>query len=192
MVAVNSTMLPLGSAAPDFELADTTSSGGAVSKGDFAGQAMLVMFICNHCPYVLRVMPELAELANKARQQGFAVVAISSNDIENYPQDGPQAMRVFAEENRFEFPYLYDESQAVAKAYRAACTPDFYVFDRAHTLQYRGQMDGARPSNDLPADGQDLQAALDAVAAQRPVSTEQIPSIGCNIKWKAGNAPDYF
>lgn len=153
---------------------------------------MLIMFICNHCPYVLRLMPQLADLANKAQQNGFAVAAISSNDIENYPQDAPPRMREFAIANSFEFPYLFDETQEVAKAYKAACTPDFFVFDSAHKLRYRGQMDAARPSNNLPADGQDLQAALDAIASGREVSLEQVPSIGCNIKWKAGNAPNYF
>ena len=192
MVAVNSTMLPLGTAAPAFTLRDATS-GTDVSLSDFDDKpVVLVMFISNHCPYVKHVAAELGRLGSDYGHQGVGIVAIGSNDIENYPDDAPARMVEFAAANGFTFPYLFDETQEVALAYRAACTPDFFVFDTDRTLVYRGQLDGARPSNDVPVDGRDLRAALDAALDGEPIPEPQRPSMGCNIKWKAGNAPDYF
>jgi hypothetical protein len=150
------------------------------------------MFICNHCPYVKHVVSEIARIGSESQARGVAVVAISSNDAEQYPQDGPSAMAEFAAAHGFTFPYLYDESQAVAQAYQAACTPDFFLFDADRRLVYRGQLDGARPSNEVPVDGRDLRAALDAVLAGRPVPGPQLASLGCNIKWKPGNEPAWF
>ncbi len=190
MVAVNSTMLPLGTAAPDFNLPDV--SGRTVSLSEFKGRPLLVMFICNHCPYVKHLRSALAQLGRDYVPKGVAIVAISSNDVAGYPQDGPELMKVEAKEAGYNFAYLYDESQSVAKAYRAACTPDFFLFDQAHRLVYRGQFDDSRPKNNLPVTGKDLREALDAVLAGKPVAPVQKPSIGCNIKWKPGNAPDYF
>ena len=179
-----STMLPLGTSAPPFALPDV--SGKTVSIADFQNApALLVMFICNHCPYVKHVRSGLAKLACDYQAQGVAVVAISSNDIESHPDDSPAKMAVEAKEADYTFPYLYDESQAVARAYQAACTPDFFLFDREKRLVYRGQLDDSRPGNGIPVTGKDLRAALDAVIARKPVATEQKPSIGCNIKWKA-------
>lgn len=192
MVSVLSTMQELGSLAKPFSLPDVTDQDRLVSLDDFSGKAVLLMFICNHCPYVIHVMPELVELANRAKQKGFAVAAISSNDAQDYPQDGPEPMGTFARQYGFEFPYLYDESQAVAKDYGAACTPDFFVFDSNHRLQYRGQMDDSRPGNGKLVTGADLQAALDAIRGGRVPDEAQTPSMGCNIKWRAGNEPDYF
>ena len=192
MVATASTMLPLGTQAPDFTLRDVTT-GTDVSLSDFADKpVVLVMFISNHCPYVRHVAAELARIGSEYRSQGVGVVAIGSNDIEHYPDDAPVRMVEFAATHGFTFPYLHDESQAVALAYRAACTPDFFVFDSDRALVYRGQLDGARPSNDVPVDGRDLRAALDAALDGSPVAEPQLPSMGCNIKWKAGNEPDYF
>ncbi len=191
MVAVPSTMQALGNPASSFSLPNVTANN-TVSDGDFIGQPMLVMFICNHCPYVIHIAEAMVALANQAAQRGFAVVAISANDAQAYPQDGPDKMAEFARAYGFEFPYLYDESQSVAKAFGAACTPDFFVYDRNHRLQYRGQMDASRPNNDLPVNGADLHAALDDVLAGRVTSESQAPSIGCNIKWRSGNEPDYF
>ena len=190
MVAVNSTMLPLGTAAPDFRLPDT--NGKTVSLVDFQGKPLLVAFICNHCPYVKHIGAGLAQLGRDYSSRGAAMVGISSNDVANYPQDGPREMAREARDAGYNFPYLYDESQTIAKSYRAACTPDFYLFDRNHRLVYRGQFDDSRPGNGLPVTGKDLRAALDAVLAGKPASPNQKPSIGCNIKWKAGNEPDYF
>jgi hypothetical protein len=150
------------------------------------------MFICNHCPFVKHVRAELARLGRTFGEQGFGIVAISSNDAEKYPDDSPDKMRAEAVEAGYTFPYLHDKSQEIAKAYRAACTPDFYVFDREHRLAYRGQLDDSRPSNGVPVTGRDLRAAMEAVLARRPVEAKQMPSIGCNIKWKAGNEPDYY
>jgi peroxiredoxin len=181
-------MLPLGTPAPDFRLPDT--DGRAVALGDFRdAPALLVAFICNHCPYVKHVRHELAVLAEEYRKKGVAVVGINSNDVENYPDDRPELMAREKAEVGYTFPYLYDESQAVARAYEAACTPDFYVFDRSRTLAYRGQLDGSRPGNGVPVTGRDLRAALDAVLAGRPIEGDQRPSMGCNIKWKRGNEP---
>ena len=191
MVLVNSTMLPLGTKAPDFLLPDTT--GRQVSLADFKdAPALLVIFMCNHCPYVKHIRSHLAELTREYQAKGAAIVGINSNDAAAYPDDSPEAMRREVKETGYVFPYLYDETQEVAKAYGAACTPDFYLFDRSRRLVYRGQMDDSRPGNDKPVTGRDLRAALDAVLAGREISQNQIPSAGCNIKWKPGNAPDYF
>jgi len=190
MVEVPSTMLPLGSPAPPFFLNDT--EGTEVALADFAeAPALLVMFICNHCPYVIHVFDELVELARDYQMRGVSVVAINANDVDNYPQDSPRKMAEEAKARGFTFPYLFDPTQEVAKAYRAACTPDFFVFDAERRLVYRGQLDDARPGNNKPVTGADLRAALDAVLTDQPVSPTQRPSAGCNIKWKPGNAPDY-
>ncbi len=190
MVATPSTMLPLGTQAPDFRLPDT--AGRVVSRDDFAEQpALLVMFICNHCPYVRHVADEIARVGREYQDRGVGVVAINSNDVAQQPGDDPVAMAAFATERGFVFPYLYDETQAVAATYHAACTPDFFLFDAERRLVYRGQLDGARPSNEVPIDGRDLRAALDAVLAGMPVPEPQLPSMGCNIKWKPGREPEY-
>jgi peroxiredoxin len=191
MVSVPSTMLELGTLAPDFSLPDT--DGRTVSPGDFQdAKALLVMFICNHCPYVKHVQHELVRVARDYGPRGLAAVAISANDAEKYPDDAPAKMQEEKARVGYPFPYLYDETQAVAKAYRAACTPDFFLFDAERRLVYRGQLDGSRPKNAAPVTGKDLRAALDAVLAGRPVPPEQIPSVGCNIKWKPGNEPTWF
>ncbi|MCC6698949.1 MAG: thioredoxin family protein [Candidatus Hydrogenedentes bacterium] len=191
MVLTPSTMLPLGTKAPSFSLPDT--AGMQVTLEDFASsKALLVMFICNHCPYVKHVAEELARLGRDYQAKGVGVVAIGSNDADLYPDDAPAMMAREVESRGYTFPYLYDASQAVAKAYRAACTPDFYVFDGERRLAYRGQLDDSRPGNGVPVTGRDLRAALDAVLAGQPVAGQQRPSMGCNIKWKRGNAPDYF
>lgn len=184
MAETPSTMLPLGTAAPDFTLPDTVS-GKEISLSDIqSDQATVVMFLCNHCPFVKHVNPELVRLANDYQAKNVAFVAISSNDVENYPQDSPQRMKEVAETLGYPFPYLYDEDQSVARAYQAACTPDFFIFDDAMKLVYRGQLDSSRPGNSIPLNGQDIRAALDAILAGDPVSADQRPSIGCNIKWK--------
>lgn len=191
MVKTASTMLPLGTAAPDFSLLNV--DGRTVSLQDFAGApALLVAFLCNHCPFVKHIAPEFQRLAEEYQEKGVAVVAINSNDASHYPDDSPERMVTEAEERGYSFPYLYDEEQAVAKAYRAACTPDFYLFDGKQHLVYRGQMDSSRPNSGVPVTGQDLRAALDAVLAGQPVPEPQRPSIGCNIKWRADQEPDYF
>ncbi len=190
MVKTPSTMLPLGTAAPDFSL-PCAISGQAVSKADFAGKPLLVMFICNHCPFVKHLADPLASLTSEYLEKGLAVVGISSNDISTHPDDSPEKMKAEAASRGYKFPYLYDETQEVAKSYRAACTPDFFLFDAQHNLVYRGQFDDTRPDSGT-ATGADLKAALDAVLASQPAIAEQKPSVGCNIKWKAGNAPDYF
>jgi peroxiredoxin len=191
MVKTASTMLPLGSRAPSFSLPNV--DGRTVSHTEFEGQpGLLVMFICNHCPFVIHLQKDLANCARVYQEKGLGIVAISSNDAETYPQDGPAQMRRVAQEQGYTFPYLYDESQDVAKAYHAACTPDFFLFDHDRKLVYRGQFDDSRPDSGIPITGKDLRAACDAVLAGRPVPAQQRPSIGCNIKWKAGNAPSYF
>lgn len=191
MVRTASTMLPLGTAAPGFSL--TNVDGRTVSLADLGdAPALLVIFMCNHCPYVKHVAPELARLADEYARRGVAVVGINSNDVANFPADSPERMVAEAEQRGYTFPYLYDETQTVAKAYRAACTPDFYVFDRARRLVYRGQMDDSRPNSAIPVTGRDLRAALDAVLVGRPTSDQQQPSLGCNIKWRAGSEPEYF
>jgi peroxiredoxin len=191
MALTASTMLPLGSKAPRFRLPDTDAK--TVSLDDFKdAPVLLVMFICNHCPYVKHVRHELAKLARDYRGKGVGVVAISANDVTTHPDDSPERMAQEKKAAGYEFPYLYDETQEVAKAYQAACTPDFYVFDRGRTLVYRGQLDDSRPGNNVPVTGRDLREALDAVLAGRPVPEKQKPSMGCNIKWKPGNQPSYF
>ena len=192
MVRTASTMmLPLGAAAPDFALPDT--EGRIVRLADFDGApALLVIFMCNHCPYVKHIADHLAQLAKEYQAKGVAIVGINANDVQNYPDDSPEKMREEVKRRGYTFPYLYDETQEVAKAYHAACTPDFFLFDRERRLVYRGQLDDSRPSNGLPVTGKDLRAALDAVLAGRPVPSEQKPSLGCNIKWKPGNEPDWF
>jgi peroxiredoxin len=185
MARTESTMLPLGTPAPDFRLPDTVS-GKTVSLEDVAGdKGTLVMFICNHCPFVKHVLDELARLGGEYPERGIGVVAISSNDITGYPQDRPERMAELAQARGLSFPYLYDESQNTARAYDAACTPDFFVFDANRKLAYRGQLDDARPGNNIPVTGKDLRAALDALIEGKPVPKEQKPSIGCNIKWKS-------
>ena len=184
MARTESNMLELGTIAPDFNLPDTVS-GEMISFSSLkSDKATVVMFTCNHCPYVLHVNDEIVRLAKDYQAKGVSFVAISSNDVENYPQDAPDKMKILAKEVGYTFPYLYDESQEVAKAYDAACTPDFYVFDKDAKLVYRGQLDGARPHLDVPVTGKDLRKALDAVLAGKPVDVVQKPSLGCNIKWK--------
>jgi peroxiredoxin len=184
-------MLPLGTPAPDFRLPDT--AGKMIALGDCkSAPALVIMFICNHCPYVKHIQPGLAQFARDYQARGAAVVAISSNDVETHPADSPAKMAQEAKSAGYTFPYLYDESQATAKAYRAACTPDIFLFDADRKLVYRGQFDDSRPGNGAPVTGKDLRAAMDAVLAGKPVSPRQIPSVGCNIKWKSGNAPEYF
>lgn len=184
MAAVPSNMLPLGTIAPDFELLDVVSGKRLSLSTVQSNKATVIMFICNHCPYVKHVNKGLVELANHYQPRGVTFVAISSNDVEAYPADAPEKMKEVAAEHGYSFPYLYDEDQSVAKVYQAACTPDFYVFDGAMKLVYRGQMDGSRPRNDVPVTGEDLRVTLDAVLSGEPVSEEQRPSLGCNIKWK--------
>ncbi|MEJ2406910.1 MAG: thioredoxin family protein [Candidatus Thiodiazotropha sp.] len=191
MARTPSTMLELGTPAPDFSLPEPVS-GRTVSLKDFSGRPLLVVFICNHCPYVLHIADKLAEMAATFQQSDVEFVAINSNDVTNYPDDSPEKMPAMSERFGFTFPYLFDETQDVAKAYRAACTPDFYLFDADHQLVYRGQFDDARPRNDEPVTGADLGDAIKALLANMPPLEEQKPSLGCNIKWRAGNEPDYF
>ena len=190
MVQTPSTMLPLGTVVPPFSLPDT--EGKLVSLAGFSdAKAVLVIFMCNHCPFVVHIREDLVALAKKYQAKGVAVVGISANDADAYPDDAPDKLAEAARQFGFTFPYLYDETQEVAKAYRAACTPDFFLFDDNRKLVYRGQMDGSRPGNDVPVTGEDLRTALDAVLEGHSIATEQKPSIGCNIKWKPGNEPDY-
>lgn len=184
MALTPSNMLPLGTPAPDFRLPDI--SGKVVSLADCkTAPALAVFFICNHCPYVKHIRAGLAQFGSDAQRGGVAVVAISSNDVTTHPADSPEKMAEEAKAAGYTFPYLYDESQEVARAYQAACTPDIYLFDKNRKLVYRGQFDDSRPGNGRPVTGADLRAALDAVLAGRPVSTRQVPSMGCNIKWKS-------
>ncbi len=188
MVETASTMLALGTKAPDFELPDT--EGKIVSLKDFADKkALLAVFMCNHCPFVKHIIDKFVDIVREYQTRGVAVVGINSNDVDSYPQDSPSAMAREAKERGFTFPYLYDESQSVAKAYKAACTPDFFLFDDRRKLVYRGQMDDSRPGNAKPVTGADLKAAMDAVLAGKQVQGNQKPSMGCNIKWKPGNKP---
>ena len=192
MARTPSTMLALGTQAPDFSLPDVVT-GKAVALGDFAERkALLVMFISKHCPFVQHIKGELARLGRDYAGRDVGVVAISPNDIVNYPDDAPAELAALAGELGLRYPLCYDESQAVAKAYEAACTPDFFLFDAAHRLVYRGQLDGSRPGNEVANDGCDLRAALDSVLADTPVKAQQLASLGCNIKWRAGNEPPYF
>lgn len=180
-----SNMLALGTTAPEFSLKDTNSDDPLFTFSDIKGEkGTLVMFICNHCPFVLHLIDEVVRIANDYRVQGLGVVAISSNDIFKYPQDSPKLMTEFAFENNFEFPYLYDETQEVAKAYQASCTPDFFLFDNQNKLAYRGQLDDSRPGNGIPLSGNDLRGAIDGVIYNRIINPVQKPSIGCSIKWK--------
>jgi thiol-disulfide isomerase/thioredoxin len=184
MAQTASSMLPLGTVAPQFRLQDTNSSF-EYSYNELKGsKGTLVMFICNHCPFVIHVVDEIVRIANDYRVQGIGMIAISSNDVSNYPQDGPKLMAEFAFKNKIDFPYLYDESQEVAKAFEAACTPDFFLFDKNDKLFYRGQLDDSRPNNGIPLNGSDLRSAIDAIIYNRTLASPQKPSIGCNIKWK--------
>jgi peroxiredoxin len=185
-------MLELGAQAPEFALEDVVS-GQAVSLDTFAGRdALLVMFICQHCPFVIHIQDELARLGNDYAEAPLGIVAISSNSVQTHPMDDPAHLKAQAEKVGFKFPYCHDDSQDVAKAYKAACTPDFFLFDRDRKLVYRGQLDDSRPGNGKPVDGADLRAAIDAVLGGQPVSPDQKPSLGCNIKWHPGQAPEYF
>ncbi len=186
-----STMLPLGTTAPDFRLPDTT--GRIVGRDDFkSARALLVAFICNHCPYVKHIRNGWASFAREYQAKGLAIVGINSNDAAEYPEDGPRKMVDEVNKAGYVFPYLYDETQAVAAMYRAACTPDFFLFDADRRLVYRGQFDDSRPGNNVPVTGKDLRAVCAAALAGKSVSPTQKPSVGCNIKWKRGNEPDYF
>ncbi|KPK45111.1 MAG: alkyl hydroperoxide reductase [Phycisphaerae bacterium SG8_4] len=190
MAVTSSRMLALGTSAPDFSLTDT--AGNLVSLADFEkSPALLVVFMCNHCPFVKHVLDNLVELIKGYQAKEVAVVGINSNDVANYPDDSPEMMAELARESGFTFPYLYDQTQEIAKSYGAACTPDFFLFDGKRSLVYRGQMDDSRPGNGIPVTGADLTAAIDAVVAGKPVGREQKPSIGCNIKWKQGKEPEY-
>jgi peroxiredoxin len=192
MALTQSTMLSLGTKAPDFHLPDVIS-GKTISLEAFADrEALLVMFICQHCPFVKHVKHELAKLGKDYADQKLGLVAISANDVANYPDDSPENLKKMAQELDFIFPLCYDENQETAKAYTAACTPDFFLFDRDRHLAYRGQLDDSRPSNNLPVTGKDLRAAIDAILAGQQVDPAQKPSIGCNIKWKRGNEPPYY
>jgi peroxiredoxin len=192
MAATPSTMLPLGTEAPDFALPDVVT-GNTIRLDSFADKkALLVMFICRHCKYVQHVKVELARLGQDYHDADIGIVAISANDADAYPDDAPASLKEMAETASFSFPYCYDQTQAAAKVYTAACTPDFFLFDRQRKLVYRGQLDDSRPGNQLPVTGKDLRAAIKAVLADQPVTPLQKPSIGCNIKWKEGNAPSYF
>jgi peroxiredoxin len=191
MALTPSTMLPLGTTAPDFSLPDT--NGKIISLADFKNApALLVIFMCNHCPYVIHIRAGLAQLARDYAPKKAGIVGINSNDVENYLDDSPAKMKDEVKRAGYVFPYLFDESQAVAKNYHAACTPDIFLFDKNQKLVYRGQFDDSRPGNGIPVTGKDLRAALDAVLAGKPVSPNQKASMGCNIKWKSGNEPDYF
>jgi len=186
-----STMLELGTAAPDFSLLEP-ATGKMISLSNYTDSPLLVVFSCNHCPYVLHILKEFSAYANKYQQQGLSIVMINSNDVENYADDSPEKMVDLIKQYELEFAYLYDETQQVATAYRASCTPDLFLFDKSHKLVYRGQFDASRPGNDTVVTGEDLTTATEALINNIPISTDQIPSLGCNIKWKSGNEPDYF
>ena len=192
MALTASTMLPLGTKAPDFQLSDVVS-GETISLETFADKkTLLVAFICQHCPFVKHVKHEIARIGKDYADKEVGIVAISANDVANYPGDSPENLKKMAQELAFNFPLCYDESQETAKAYTAACTPDFFLFDADQKLVYRGQLDDSRPGNDKPVTGKDLRSAIDAVLASKEVSPDQKPSIGCNIKWKPGNEPPYY
>ena len=191
MVRTASTMLPLGTRAPDFTL--TNTDGQSVSLSDFRDKKTLVIiFMCNHCPYVKHVAPELTRVSNEYMSKGVGFIGISSNDVVAHPEDSPEMMKAEAAKQGYTFPYLYDADQSVAMAYHAACTPDIFVFDSSQLLVYRGQLDDSRPKTDKPLTGKDLRSALDCILAGKSVPSEQRPSIGCNIKWKEGSEPEYF
>ncbi len=189
MAATPSTMRKLGAPAPDFSLPDTR--GNTVSLSDFEGKPLLVSFICNHCPFVRHIGSKLGEVTAYLSRRGTGVVLVNANDVSSHPEDAPEKMPVFMKEFGISVPYLFDESQETAKAYEAACTPDFFLFDNRHRLVYRGQFDDARPGNDKPITGADLIAAAEALLAGKAVPAEQKPSIGCNVKWKPGNEPAF-
>ena len=191
MVQTPSAMLPLGTRAPDFDLLEP-ATGRMRSLADFEAPTLVVMFICNHCPFVIHVRDEITRLERDYAGRGVDFVAINSNDVDKYPQDGPDHMAELVREMGWKFPFLLDRTQEAGRAYHAACTPDFFVFDAARCLRYRGQLDDSRPSNGRPVTGADLRAAIDAVMSGKAAAAEQRPSIGCNIKWKPGNEPDYF
>ncbi|NEO29335.1 MAG: thioredoxin family protein [Symploca sp. SIO3C6] len=192
MAQTASTMLPLGTKAPEFQLPDVVS-GKTIALDSFAGKlGLLVMFICRHCPFVKHVQQELAQIGKDYNNTDLGIVAISANDAANYPNDAPDSLKEMAQQLAFTFPLCYDETQETTKAYTAACTPDFFVFDNKQQLVYRGQLDDSRPSNNLPVTGKDLRAALEALLSGETINPEQKPSIGCNIKWKPGNEPAYF
>lgn len=191
MARTPSTMLELGTLAPDFTLPDPVTDQ-QVSLSDYSSQPLLVIFSCNHCPYVLHILQPLTELLNQYRQKGIQCVMINANDVVNYSADSPEQMVALSQQLGFDFPYLYDESQQTAKAYQAACTPDIFLFDGEHRLFYRGQFDSARPGNQDPITGYDLKNAMDALLQNLMPPDNQMPSLGCNIKWKAGNEPEYF
>ena len=191
MAKVNSTMLPLGTQAPSFSLYDPEGNLFTLDHSS-KSNAFLVMFICNHCPFVHHIRKELARLANDYINRDVSIIAINSNDYETHPGDSPEKMKDEIIEWGYNFPYLVDEDQSVAIAYQASCTPDFFLFDSQQQLVYRGQLDGGRPSNDIPVNGRDIRAALDTLLAGDDVSEEQIPSVGCNIKWKPNNSPEWF
>jgi peroxiredoxin len=191
MVMVNSLMIPIGTTAPDFRLPDPEGKMVALLDAKNA-KGVLVIFLCNHCPYVKHIRAPLAAAAKKYQAQGISVFGISSNDVVEYPEDSPEKMKLEARQAGYTFPYLYDESQSVAKAYRATCTPDFFLFDGARKLYYRGQFDGGRPGNKTAVTGADLTAAVDGLLSGKPPPVRQMPSAGCNIKWKSGAEPDYF
>jgi peroxiredoxin len=191
MVLTPSQMLPLGTTAPDFDLPDASGARHSLARSKGA-KAFLVCFMCNHCPFVKHIRSELAALGRDCRDRGVAMFGINSNDTTTHPDDAPAAMLRESEAAGYTFPYLVDADQSVAKAYRAACTPDFYLFDANRKLVYRGQLDDSRPGNDVPVTGVDLRAAIDAVLAQKPVAKEQKASIGCNIKWLRGREPEWF
>ena len=190
MVKTASTMLSLGTQAPEFSLPNV--DGTTVSLAQFSGKPLLIIFMCNHCPFVVHIRSAFQQFVVEYQAKGMEIVGISSNDSAGYPQDGPEKMKVEAKSAGYTFPYLYDGTQEVAKAYKAACTPDIFLFDADHSLVYRGQFDASRPGNGLPVTGADLRAACDALLAGKPVSSEQRASIGCNIKWRSGQEPEYF
>lgn len=183
-------MLELGTAAPDFNLPDLT--GASISLTDYAGKPLLVIFSCNHCPYVLHILNTLTYRIHEYQSMGLSCVMINANNTQEYPQDSPEKMCDLSSQYSFTFPYLFDESQQVARAYQAACTPDFFLFDKAHHLYYRGQFDGSRPGNNVAVDGKDLTTAVENLLQGKDYPAEQHPSLGCNIKWKPGNEPEYF
>ncbi len=192
MAETPSMMLPLGTTMPRFSLEDVVTGRAVTDRSSAGKKGTLVMFICNHCPFVKHVVDELGRVANDFLAKGVSVVAINSNDVSKYPDDGPENMKKLASSKGWQFPFLFDDTQEVAKSFKAACTPDFFVFDAGRKLAYRGQLDDSRPGNKVPVTGEDLRTALDAVAAGKPAPAKQRPSIGCNIKWKPGNEPPYF
>jgi len=191
MARTPSTMLDLGTTAPDFNLPEPLS-GQNVALNSFQGKPLLVAFICNHCPFVLHILDGFVDFAKEYQDKGLHVVAINANNIDTHPDDSPEKMVELIQQRNITFPYLYDESQQTAKAYQAACTPDFYLFDQDRKLVYRGQFDGARPQSDIAVTGEDMRRAADAVLAGEMPDSTQAPSLGCNIKWKPGNEPEYF